>query len=69
MLRVAALGLTLGEGRKRFAKIIVKSERLSGNGVSEVFARKQQIIRVSGLLEYYATDEDFARSAARGVKD
>ena len=43
-----------------FAKIIVKSERLSGEDVNEVFAEKQQIIRKSGLLEYYATDENFA---------
>lgn len=55
----AALGLTLGEAENVFAKIIVKSERLSGDGVSEVFAEKQQIIRKSGLLEYYATDESF----------
>jgi len=56
----AALGLTLGEAENVFAKIIVKDERLSGDDVSEVFAEKQQIIRKSGLLEYYATDETFS---------
>jgi hypothetical protein len=56
----AALGLTLGEAENVFAKIIVKSERLSGDDVNEVLAEKQQIIRKSGLLEYYATDESFA---------
>ncbi len=56
----AALGLTLGEAENVFAKIIVKEERLSGDAVGEVFAEKQQIIRKSGLLEYYATDENFA---------
>jgi len=55
----AALGLTLGEAENVFAKIIVKEERLSGDAVGEVFAEKQQIIRKSGLLEYYATDEKF----------
>lgn len=55
----AALGLTLGEAENVFAKIIVKEERLSGDAVNEVFAEKQQIIRKSGLLEYYATDERF----------
>jgi len=55
----AALGLTLGEAENVFAKIIVKDERLSGEDVNEVFAEKQQIIRKSGLLEYYATDENF----------
>jgi SpoVK/Ycf46/Vps4 family AAA+-type ATPase len=55
----AALGLTLGEAENVFAKIIVKDERLSAEDVGEVFAEKQQIIRKSGLLEYYATDENF----------
>jgi hypothetical protein len=50
----------LGEAENVFAKIIVKSERLSGDDVNEVFAEKQQIIRKSGLLEYYATEENFA---------
>ena len=56
----AALGLTLGEAENVFAKIIVKDERLSGDNVSEVFAEKQQIIRKSGLLEYYTTEESFS---------
>ncbi len=56
----AALGLTLGEAENVFAKIIVKDERLSGEDVNEVFAEKQQIIRKSGLLEYYATSESFS---------
>src|SRR5438876_1348567 len=56
----AALGLTLGEAENVFAKIIVKDERLSGDDVNEVFAEKQQIIRKSGLLEYYATTESFS---------
>jgi SpoVK/Ycf46/Vps4 family AAA+-type ATPase len=56
----AALGLTLGEAENVFAKIIVKSGRLSGDDISEVFAEKQQIIRKSGLLEYYAASEDFS---------
>ncbi len=63
----AALGLTLGEAENVFAKIIVKSERLSGDGVSEVFAEKQQIIRKSGLLEYYATDETFTHVGGLAV--
>src|SRR3989449_2648246 len=56
----AALGLTLGEAENVFAKIIVKEQRLSSDDVKEVFAEKQQIIRKSGLLEYYAANEDFA---------
>jgi SpoVK/Ycf46/Vps4 family AAA+-type ATPase len=55
----AALGLTLGEAENVFAKIIVQEQRLSGDYVNDVFAEKQQIIRKSGLLEYYATEDDF----------
>ena len=56
----AALGLTLGEAENVFAKIVVKNQRLSADHVNEVFAEKRQIIRKSGLLEYYAAEEDFA---------
>jgi len=63
----AALGLTLGEAENVFAKIIVKGERLSGADVNEVFAEKQQIIRKSGLLEYYSTTEGFAHIGGLAV--
>src|SRR5437763_13805115 len=63
----AALGLTLGEAENVFAKIIVKDERLSGEDVNEVFAEKQQIIRKSGLLEYYATTETFSNVGGMSV--
>src|SRR6266513_2631938 len=63
----AALGLTLGEAENVFAKIIVKDQRLSGEDVNEVFAEKQQIIRKSGLLEYYATEESFAHVGGLAV--
>jgi SpoVK/Ycf46/Vps4 family AAA+-type ATPase len=63
----AALGLTLGEAENVFAKIIVKDQRLSGDDVNEVFAEKQQIIRKSGLLEYYATNENFANVGGLAV--
>lgn len=56
----AALGLTLGEAENVFAKIIVQNQRLAAEHVNEVFAEKQQIIRKSGLLEYYAANEDFS---------
>jgi hypothetical protein len=49
----AALGLTLQEGENVFAKAIVHDGKLSGDDVGIVFAEKQQIIRKSGLLEYY----------------
>jgi ATP-dependent 26S proteasome regulatory subunit len=55
----AALGLTLGEAENVFAKVIVKDHCLNAGHVNEIFSEKQQIIRKSGLLEYYATDVDF----------
>jgi ATP-dependent 26S proteasome regulatory subunit len=63
----AALGLTLGEAENVFAKMIVKNERLSAEDVAEVLVEKQQIIRKSGLLEYYAAAEDFAQIGGLGV--
>jgi SpoVK/Ycf46/Vps4 family AAA+-type ATPase len=55
----AALGLTAGEAENVFAKILVKTERLTGEDVDEVLAEKQQIVRKSGLLEYFTTRETF----------
>ncbi len=55
----AALGLTLGEAENVFAKILVKSQRLSAEDVGEVLAQKQQTVRKSGLLDYCAA-EDFS---------
>src|SRR5256885_14605767 len=63
----AALGLTIAEAENVFAKIIVKDEHLSGDDVNEVFAEKQQIIRKSGLLEYYASSESFANVGGMNV--
>jgi hypothetical protein len=63
----AALGLTLGEAENVFAKIIVRDQRLSAEDVGEVFAQKQQIIRKSGLLEYYAAHETFAQVGGLAV--
>ncbi len=45
----------------------MKHERLDGDDVNEVLAEKQQIIRKSGLLEYYAATENFAHVGGLGV--
>ncbi|MEY2599539.1 MAG: ATP-dependent zinc metalloprotease FtsH [Verrucomicrobiota bacterium] len=63
----AALGLTLGEAENVFAKIIVQDARLSEEDVAQVFAEKQQIIRKSGLLEYYDSQEDFSKIGGLSV--
>ncbi|RME40231.1 MAG: AAA family ATPase [Planctomycetota bacterium] len=54
----AALGLTLQEAENVFAKTIVNDGTLDADDVSVVFSEKQQIIRKSGLLEYYDSCTD-----------
>jgi len=52
----AALGLTLSEAENVFAKTLVNDGSLTEEDVDSVFAEKQQIIRKSGLLDYYQVD-------------
>jgi len=56
----AALGLTLSEAENAFAKAIAHDGRLSRDDVALVLEEKRQVIRKSGLLEYYPTDEKLA---------
>jgi len=56
----AALGLTLSEAENAFAKAIAKDQRLDAADIQLVLAEKRQLIRKSGLLEYYASAESFA---------
>jgi AAA+ superfamily predicted ATPase len=55
----AALGLTLTEAENVFAKIIVQDGRLDAGDVTQVFAEKRQVLRKTGLLEYYESQEEF----------
>lgn len=55
----AALGLTLTEAENVFAKIIVGDGRLDASDVPQVFSEKKQILRKTGLLEYYESQEQF----------
>jgi AAA+ superfamily predicted ATPase len=52
----AALGLTLAEAENAFAKAIAHDGRLSRDDVARVLDEKRQVIRKSGLLEYFPTD-------------
>jgi AAA+ superfamily predicted ATPase len=52
----AALGLTLSEAESAFAKAIATDGRLSRDDVPLVLEEKRQVIRKSGLLEYFAPD-------------
>ncbi len=53
----AALGLTLSEAENAFAKAVAKDNRLDGADVQLVLEEKRQVIRKSGLLEYYPVQE------------
>ena len=54
----ACLGLTETEAANAIAKAIVQANgQLNGNAIEAVTAEKQQIIRKSGLLEFYASQE------------
>lgn len=56
----AALGLTLNEAENAFARAIVVDKSLGPEDVEKILAEKEQIIRKSGLLEYYHTTEKFS---------
>ncbi len=56
----AASGLTIKEAENVFAKTLVLDGKIDADDISVVFSEKQQIIRKSGLLEYYASDERFS---------
>jgi AAA+ superfamily predicted ATPase len=66
----AARGLTLKEAENVFAKTLVLDGRLDADDISVVFSEKQQIIRKSGTLEYYESQEHFATVAGlENLKD
>jgi len=54
----AALGLTLEEAERVFFKAIIRDARLAQGDVRFVREEKRQIVKKSGLLEYYETEED-----------
>ena len=53
----AAQGLTLSEAENAFAKAIAKDNRLDASDVQLILDEKRQVIRKSGLLEYYPVQE------------
>ncbi|HTV47447.1 MAG TPA: AAA family ATPase [Phycisphaerae bacterium] len=59
----AALGLTLKEAENVFAKTLVVDGTIDADDINIVFSEKQQIIRKSGLLEYFDSDEQFSHVA------
>lgn len=55
----ALSGLTRAEAENALAKVIVSSNRIDAEDVSLLLAEKEQIIRRSGVIEYYPTPERF----------
>jgi hypothetical protein len=53
----AVLGLTLDEAERVFAQALVRDAKLDASDIDAVLSEKKQIIRKSGLLEYYTPDE------------
>jgi len=53
----AAQGLTLSEAENAFAKAIAKDNRLDASDVALILEEKRQVIRKSGLLEYFPVQE------------
>jgi SpoVK/Ycf46/Vps4 family AAA+-type ATPase len=56
-LVAAAHGLTLAEAENAFAKAIARDNRLDGSDLRLILDEKSQVIRKSGLLEYYDTEQ------------
>jgi SpoVK/Ycf46/Vps4 family AAA+-type ATPase len=54
----AALGLTLDEAEAVLAKALVRDGMLTDAGVDLVLAEKKQIVRRSGILEFYESREE-----------
>ncbi len=59
----AAQGLTLKEAENVFAKTLVLDGKIDADDVQIVFSEKQQIIKKTGLLEYYESKEQFGHVA------
>jgi AAA+ superfamily predicted ATPase len=56
----AAMGLTLSEAENAFAKAIVQDNTLDAGDIAAIVEEKKQVIRKSGLLEYYDAAEDLS---------
>ena len=53
----SALGLTVMEARLAFAKAIITNRQLTENEIPLIISEKEQIIKKSGLLEYFHPKE------------
>lgn len=66
----AALGLTLNEAENAYARAIVEDSALGAEDIERILAEKKQVIRKSGLLDYFHTDENIGNVGGLGeLKD
>lgn len=53
----AVHGLTLAEAENAFARAIARDDKLDGDDIKVLLEEKSQVVRKSGVLEYFATDQ------------
>lgn len=56
----AARGLTASQAQQAFCKALVKDRRFAIDDLEILLAEKRQVIRRTGVLEYYDLDESFS---------
>ncbi|MER7276311.1 AAA family ATPase [Dactylosporangium sp. NPDC000244] len=56
-LSQAALGLTVAQAKRAFAKAIVRDGALDDRGIDTVLQEKKAVVRESGALEFYPVEE------------
>ncbi|MET7397958.1 AAA family ATPase [Dactylosporangium sp. NPDC005572] len=59
-LAQAALGLTVAQAKRAFAKAIVREGTLDDRGIDTVLLEKQAVVRESGALEFHPAEETSA---------
>ncbi|HCA47118.1 MAG TPA: ATPase [Armatimonadetes bacterium] len=63
----AALGLTATEAEDAFAKAVILNGKLDRDDIGLIVSEKQQVIRKSGILEYYEAEEQIATVGGLGA--
>ncbi|MCC7431542.1 AAA family ATPase [bacterium] len=66
----AGQGLTLNEFRNAIAKSIVTSKELSFKTITDIIDEKKQLIRKTGILEYFSPNDTFSQiGGLKSLKD
>lgn len=56
----ASMGLTLSESKNVFSKAAVKTGKIDGSAIQLVTNEKRQIVRKSGILEFYPAEDSLS---------